>query len=111
MPIDQLSLGFFFWNWNLGEVDPVNFQFWVTTINIIRADYFLSTDGGATLTSFPYFGLSSPWDGKDPGQLLTSVGAGYNYIETRVQYDVIPAPGAPALLALAGLAVTRRPRR
>lgn len=103
-----------FWGWNVGKIDQINFQSWVTDYTLIKATWSYSTNGG---TSFVPGGthtsrLSSPWNGSDPGELLGSpyIGAGINAIQVRYQLHLIPTPGTAAAIGLGCLIAVRRRR-
>ncbi len=103
-----------FWGWNVGKTAPIQFESWVTDYTLIRATWSFSLNGG---NSFIPGGnhtarQANPWGGFDPGELLDGqyIGAGVNAISVRYQIELIPAPGATALLGMGGLLATRRRR-
>lgn len=101
-----------FWGWNVGSSDQIDFAGWVTEFKLIRATWSYSLNRG---NSFIPGGnhtsrQNSPWNGFDPGDLLDGqfVGAGINAFQIRYQLELIPTPGALAVLGIAGLATRRR---
>ncbi|MCC6677226.1 MAG: hypothetical protein IT436_08780 [Phycisphaerales bacterium] len=113
---DILPLGApsFFWGWHLGLTDPVEFNPFITNVEVKTATLALSRDSGASF--FTLFsikgGLPNPasWDGKDPGIFQSSAGNGINLILALYEIDPVPAPAALPAFALAGLAAARRRR-
>lgn len=113
---DILPLGApsFFWGWQFGMSDAVEFNPFVTNVEVKSATLALSRDSGASF--FTLFsikgGLSNPlsWDGKDPGIFQSSAGNGINLILAMYEIEPVPAPAALSLLGLAGLTAARRRR-
>ena len=103
-----------FWGWNVGKIDQINFQSWVTDFTLIKASWSYSTNGG---TSFVPGGThtsrqTTPWNGSDPGDLLGSpyIGAGINAIQVRYHLHLVPAPGSLAAAGFGCLLAVRRRR-
>lgn len=103
-----------FWGWNVGKTNPIQFESWVTDYTLIRATWSFSLNGGNSfIPGGNHTGRQpSPWGGFDPGELLDGqyIGAGVNAISVRYQIELIPTPGAAALLGMGGLLATRRRR-
>ncbi len=105
----------FFWSWSMGVADPVNYESYVTSVQLVSAYIWFSADGGQSFFSRTNITSTLPQSflpGRDPGQLLTSIGDGTNYILLQYETNVtIPAPVTLTPLAGAGLALLGRRRR
>ena len=84
----------FFWTWHFGVADPVNYQPWVDSVNLLSARIFFSDNGGQSFNSFSNIsGLGSSFmSGMDGGNYLASIGDGTNYIMLQYQIQPVPAP-------------------
>lgn len=105
-----------FWSWHFGSLDPVNFQAFVTSVSLTRASVSFSSDGGQSFTSNINITNTIPnranWNpGADGGQLLTSVGDGTNYVLLQYEINIIPTPGAIALVCSGLWTMVHRKRR
>jgi hypothetical protein len=103
----------FFWTWHFGVTDPVNYQPWVTQVQLLSARIYFSDNGGASFNSFSNIsGLGGSFlTGRDSGNYLASIGDGTNFILLQYQISVVPAPAGLGVLAGAGLMAARRRRR
>lgn len=105
---------FDFWTWNVGVIDPINFQSQDGKVPLFAATVSLSRDGGDSFYSSKSIfnkSVSSPWNGKDGGVTQIDVGQGVNFIRLRYEVGQVPGPGTGALLGLGVLAAARRRRR
>lgn len=103
-----------FWTWNIGVVDPINFQSQDGKVPLFAATVSLSNDSGSSFYSTKSIfnkSVSSPWNGKDAGVTQIDVGAGVNYIRVRYEIGQVPAPGAAVLMGMGVFAAARRRRR
>jgi len=105
---------FDFWTWNVGVIDPINFQSADGKIPLFAATVSLSRDGGDSFYSSKSIlnkSVSSPWGGKDGGVTQIEIGQGVNYIRLRYEIGQVPGPGTGALMGMGVLAAARRRRR
>lgn len=104
----------FSWRWNFGTANPVNFQSWVTQVNMQSAVVSFSNDLGASYSNgSTVFTSSLPptWNpGSDPGLDIPIFGDGTNALLLSYEIEVIPAPASFGLLSAAGLFALRRRR-
>lgn len=113
---DILPLGSpsFFWGWQFGVTDRVEFNPFVTNVEVVTATLALSRDSGASF--FTLFSIKggvpdpSDWAGFDPGIFQSSAGNGINLVLARYEINPVPAPAALSTMGLAGLFATRRRR-
>jgi hypothetical protein len=103
----------FFWTWHFGTANPVNFQPWVTSVNLMSARIFFSDNGGASFNSFSNIsGLGGSFlQGRDNGNYLASIGDGTNYIMLQYQIQPVPAPAGVGAVMGGVLLLARRRRR
>lgn len=102
-----------FLEWRFGVTDPVMFGPWVTGNSLVAATISSSTNGGQTLQNFDITAsVTNPWNGTVSGTTLPiSFFNNANYIQLTVEYVLVPAPGAVAVVAgAAGLIAVRRRR-
>jgi hypothetical protein len=104
----------YYWSWNFGTNDPVDYQPWVTGVTLQAAHIYFSDNGGQSFIGavdmFPALGPNFD-PGRDPGMLLTSIGDGTNFVLLQYQIQVAPAPGGLAAMAGASMLALRRRRR
>lgn len=111
-----------FLTWKLGIEDMIEWRPAIDEVELTRATFFGSFDGGATfpaqvnIIQLFQSGLSQ-WDlagAYDVGTDLvsdTSGPSGFNYVMTEYTFTAVPAPAALSVLAGAGLAFGVRRRR
>lgn len=105
---------FDFWTWNVGVVDPINFQSQDGKVPLYAATVSLSRDSGDSFYSTKSIfnkSVSSPWGGKDGGVTQIEVGQGVNYIRLRYEVGQVPGPSTGVLMGMGVLAAARRRRR
>jgi len=103
-----------FWTWHFGTANGVDFFPWVTSVTLVTARAYMSSDGGQTFFNSAGImpGMESSWNpGRDPGTLMSSVADGTNYMLFQYQIVVVPAPSGLGVMAGGLLAATRRRRR
>lgn len=104
---------FFFWTWNVGTSNPINFvnnstvKIYSAKAQFIRVEV---NNAQTTLANKTITDLSGQWNGVDDGQTQTLTGQGMNMVRLTYEVDYIPAPAAGALAAIGGLAAARRRR-
>lgn len=102
----------FFWKWQFGSTNPVNYQPWVTSVGLTSARIYFSDNGGQSFSSFSNIsGLNGSFmSGRDNGNYLATIGDGTNYILLQYRITPVPAPAGIAALGGAALLITRRRR-
>ncbi|HYE61563.1 MAG TPA: hypothetical protein VD997_06180 [Phycisphaerales bacterium] len=103
----------FFWKWQFGTTEAVNYMPWVESVGLTSARIFFSDNGGQSFSSFSNIsGLNGSFmAGRDNGNYLATIGDGTNYILLQYRITPVPAPAGAAALAGAALLATRRRRR
>ncbi|MBL8760866.1 MAG: hypothetical protein JNL50_06125 [Phycisphaerae bacterium] len=105
---------FDFWTWNVGVIDPINFQSQDGKVPLFAATVSLSRDSGDSFYSTKSIfnkSVTSPWNGKDGGVTQIDIGEGVNLIRLRYEIGQVPGPGTGVLMAMGVLAAARRRRR
>lgn len=105
---------FDFWTWNVGLIDPINFDSPDGKAPLYAATVSLSRDSGASFYSTKSIfnkSVTDPWNGKDAGVTQIDVGQGVNFIRLRYDIGQVPAPSAGVVFGMGVLAVARRRRR
>jgi len=105
-----------FWTWNFGTIDPVNYQTNVTGVRLVRSSISLSADNGqsysSTMTTTSGISNAADWrPGSDPGQLMTAIGDGTNFVLLQYEVTYVPGAGSAALLGAGLLSMFGRRRR
>lgn len=103
----------FFWTWHFGSANPVSYQPWVTSVNLLSARIFFSDNSGQSFNSFSNIaGLGGSFlSGQDNGNYLASIGDGTNYIMLQYQIQPVPAPAGVGAVLGGALLLARRRRR
>jgi hypothetical protein len=105
-----------YWSWHFGTIDPVNYQTYITGVTLVRSSISMSSDGGqsyfSTLTTTSGIANSSDWrPGSDPGQLMTSIGDGTNFVLLQYEVNYVPNTGSVALLGAGVMTMLGNRRR
>lgn len=104
---------FFFWTWNEGATNPINFtnnstvQLFSARVQMIRVE---TNNAQTVLANKSITDLPSNWNGVDDGQTQTMVGQGMNLVRLTYEIQSVPAPGALVLGGLGTLLAFRRRR-
>jgi len=105
-----------FWSWHFGTIDPVNYQSYITGVNLVRSSISMSSDGGqsyfSTLTTTSSISNAADWrPGADPGQLMTTLGDGTNFVLLQYEVTYVPSTGSVALFGAGLTAILGQRRR
>ena len=105
-----------FWTWHFGTIDPVNYQTNVTGVRLVRSSISLSSDNGqsysSTMTTTSGISNAADWrPGSDPGQMMTNIGDGTNFVLLQYEVTYVPGAGSAALLGAGVMSMFGRRRR